>query len=437
MGVLSFIIVNMGLRWSTTGIPSEPATSLIPTPPNMVPSIFSVPPSLLQHSPLFHADKWGVVVSTTVSTDASTTSAHKPAAKSTSATSQPQVPVLSANPPSLQDSGCSQVQSLGLEKPMGPPVSLMFEASASASHGVNRNIIEPQQPPSNTLHTPLNLPPSSVLSQPELTIDGAIDPQLLSTTSHGPAIQDLPACPANSQVGSPSPPPPDEHCHGCRLVHSRSRSTDRTRSSSRAAVESRASSSSRERMQTQGKKRIRVSQQNPKFGYVEGAMMGTVMMKIPRNQDVCPPQNDLAKAKKHFTRVMGMILSRAKRLAEETDCWLITIGQQPGKGPAVHYTSSRLHHEAHTEATAIVNQFQQLTYTLNLARTRDAVHLQTMYKAKLQEEHESRDMAQKKADTAQEELRHIHEERGANLSMIEKLKAELESLCRTQPPQGT
>ncbi|KAJ3504075.1 hypothetical protein NLJ89_g8131 [Agrocybe chaxingu] len=199
--------------------------------------------------------------------------------------------------------------------------------------------------------------------------------------------------------------------------------------------------SSGSRTPPQGKKRIRVSQRNPKFGFVEGAMMGTGPMKLPRLQDARPPQTDLAKAKKRFNRVMGTVISRAERLAEETDCWLIVIGQQPGEGPALHYTSSRLRREARNEATAIVDQFQQLTYALNLARTQDALQLQSAYEDKIQQERDRSDNAKKTAEAAQQEVRRItedaekiREENGANMSLIAKLRAELDTLRGTQTP---
>jgi hypothetical protein len=158
--------------------------------------------------------------------------------------------------------------------------------------------------------------------------------------------------------------------------------------------------------------RLRVSQKNPTYGEIEGAMRGNLVWgnvhlmslshilsnlfvgaEIPRVSPLRVVETQTALASKRFAREMANIISQVcfkslfwpshtyrmfqcERLSHETGCWLF-IGAQHAhaSSPFVHFASSRIRRDASKEITEIASRFNGLCSALIAARRQKALVL--------------------------------------------------------------
>ncbi|KAJ7120932.1 hypothetical protein C8R44DRAFT_736633 [Mycena epipterygia] len=122
-------------------------------------------------------------------------------------------------------------------------------------------------------------------------------------------------------------------------------------------------------------KRIRVSKNNPKHGYVAGVMKGVEKMgKFFRlRPGPLPELHD--DPTRRFNILMEEILARCEHLGAETGCWLILGAAHKGAGGSqeIHFTTQALRADAPEATTDILNQFRILIAGMKKARRSTAV----------------------------------------------------------------
>ncbi|KAG5633801.1 hypothetical protein H0H81_005202 [Sphagnurus paluster] len=105
--------------------------------------------------------------------------------------------------------------------------------------------------------------------------------------------------------------------------------------------------------------RNRVSSQNPIYGYVNGAFKGNKVCRIVRKQALREPAK-ASDASYRFRREMPIIISRAERLAVETNGWIFVAGEQrnPQSNDSFwHYASPELVNDSWDSTKAMIEKF--------------------------------------------------------------------------------
>jgi len=85
----------------------------------------------------------------------------------------------------------------------------------------------------------------------------------------------------------------------------------------------------------------------------------------------------------------------------------------------MHFTSDRLRRDAIEDATKIISDFQQLAYSLNLAKRKDAREIQKSYQEKIEQAQKEAQRAKELASNATKEAEIAREDR---LTMTNQLK---------------
>jgi len=134
-------------------------------------------------------------------------------------------------------------------------------------------------------------------------------------------------------------------------------------------------------------------------------------------------------------------MDQAERMSVETECWFVLCAQLPGAGPAYHYTSPRLRREALEDASAMVTAFQKTTYTLNIAKRKDAKQITEKYEKQIAEERQrklaaenmavaaqtSREQAEAEVEKRRQEAELLQAELAAQKAIVESYRAQLAS----------
>ncbi|KAF8343721.1 hypothetical protein F5887DRAFT_918313 [Amanita rubescens] len=129
-------------------------------------------------------------------------------------------------------------------------------------------------------------------------------------------------------------------------------------------------------MSSFSRKRARATRTNPTSGHVVGAMRGSKKLDIIRPQPLRKRMDDQSMATKRFHREMTALIARSERLAEETGCWLVLLGQHSSSGSsATHFTSASLRRDAKEDTLGLVNKFHSMTRALLVAKRQGALDM--------------------------------------------------------------
>ncbi|KAF7761305.1 hypothetical protein Agabi119p4_10714 [Agaricus bisporus var. burnettii] len=116
-------------------------------------------------------------------------------------------------------------------------------------------------------------------------------------------------------------------------------------------------------------KRLTLTEKAARYGLVNGIMRGNTVYRVVRQNDKRRPILDASSATTRYNREIPLIISRAERMALETDAYVLILAQQAtGSSASIHFASERLRREAFGESAALVNKFQSLMTQLVTAK---------------------------------------------------------------------
>ncbi|EKM78195.1 hypothetical protein AGABI1DRAFT_129324 [Agaricus bisporus var. burnettii JB137-S8] len=178
--------------------------------------------------------------------------------------------------------------------------------------------------------------------------------------------------------------------------------------------------------------RLTMAQKSKEFGNVEGTQRGSIPYIIPRSKSLRGRIADLTTSTNRYNRELPLIISRAERLSNETDAYILVLAQQAkGSSAAVHFVSPRLRREAPDDTIALVNQFQTLMTNLSLAKRAEALELTKQLQtaqAALTNAQEQTKVAEDTRKNAELLLKQKDIELGASQAMAQRLLEELSSM---------
>ncbi|KAF7761295.1 hypothetical protein Agabi119p4_10704 [Agaricus bisporus var. burnettii] len=149
-------------------------------------------------------------------------------------------------------------------------------------------------------------------------------------------------------------------------------------------------------------KRLTVAEKVEKHGVVQGVMRGELAYQVVRQNQMRKQIVDGSSATARFNRELGVIISKAERVAHETDAYVLLLAQQAtGSSAVVHFTSERLRREAFNETSELIDLFQSLITSCVLAKRATTLALARNLEAaeKAQKEVE-RELAEKESVVA-------------------------------------
>ncbi|XP_006463776.1 hypothetical protein AGABI2DRAFT_120581 [Agaricus bisporus var. bisporus H97] len=164
--------------------------------------------------------------------------------------------------------------------------------------------------------------------------------------------------------------------------------------------------------------RLTAAEKAERNGLVEGVKRGNLAFSIARQNRTQQVLSHAASATTRYNRKLPLIISRAERLAIETDAYILLLAQQTtGSSATVHFTSERLRREAFDESGNLINQFQELMTHLVKAKRSMALALA-----------QNLDTSEKVRIAVMERLEDREAELAASRRANEELMAELEAI---------
>ncbi|TFK61110.1 hypothetical protein BDN72DRAFT_863855 [Pluteus cervinus] len=172
--------------------------------------------------------------------------------------------------------------------------------------------------------------------------------------------------------------------------------------------------------------RIRISEQNPLYGYVEGCSRGSQPYKLLRPRRLRTSIANISDARKRYYRVMNEIIAKCECLGRETGCYILLNAQRlNASGAPLTFASGRLRGEAFDKMIELSTEFSRAVSALLTAKsstlTEMALEINNLKREREEAEHRAR--------VAQEELSKIRG-RGKEGKLLGTLLGNLEEFTQ-------
>ncbi|KAJ4497123.1 hypothetical protein C8R41DRAFT_917777 [Lentinula lateritia] len=124
------------------------------------------------------------------------------------------------------------------------------------------------------------------------------------------------------------------------------------------------------------KTRVRITKDNPTFGWVQGAGRGQFPLELVRPRELPLPRPTTDEQGQRFRRLMSDIIAACERMAAESNCWVYIAGQHPNaRIPFLHFASQRLRLEGPSVLDELHGSADRLFTSLLSSRRQEAAEL--------------------------------------------------------------